>query len=287
VIARKEPMVERALRFLRRNRVAVAVAALVLLSSGVGIWKTMQAQYLARQIEAREAVVQRLLDGFERRNSSKPSASPAQRGPSSSPSSSPSLSSGSRVDDIQKLRHALEKDLAATWSAQPGITPQRQALLERVLKYLDSVRTYAEQNPLLANELAAAYKDVGVLYEPSLSNHALMAYRNAALILLNASGGLPEKGANSGLWVFLAARIKTLGGTVPLYTLKTEPAVTLIAQKPKVNGAEITQNSGQNHSKSWDRLSWSRLILCNISWPGKSCSCQPIRQNKRMKRWST
>jgi len=221
VIARREPVMERGLRFLRRQRVAVAVAILILLTSSVGVWKTLQARSLSRQIEEREAAINRLLDGFEQRHDVK--SSDAKTGHASGAAPVPATPFVPRVDDVRKLRRALEQDLAAAWSAQPGITPRRAALLERALKYLDSARGYATQNVAFASELAGAYKDIGVLYEPALGSHALLAYKSAAVVLMNASGGIPAQGANGEQWAFLVARIRKLGGGVPEYAIKPPP----------------------------------------------------------------
>jgi hypothetical protein len=51
------------------------------------------------------------------------------------------------------------------------------------------VRAYAVRNVVLAGEIASVYKEIGVLYEPSYRDYALIAYKNAALVFENASSG--------------------------------------------------------------------------------------------------
>lgn len=234
VLARKEPVIERTLRFLKRNRLATAVVALVLLSVGLGVWKTIQAQIQTRQIETREAEVKRLLDSLDRNTDVKPSPS--------------------TVDGVRKLRRALEKDLAPAWSARPGNTPARQMLLQRTSHYLDSLRDFGTLDAVLAAELAGAYLQLGSLYEPSSQEHALTAYTNAALEMENIPGSDPEHGSNSAQWDFIVARIKKLGGTVPpipSITIKTTISVDKNPPEPEsASGPSPSQDDSSNKEET-------------------------------------
>jgi eukaryotic-like serine/threonine-protein kinase len=204
VIARKEPVLERTLRFLRRKRVAVAVTALVLVSCGVGTWKTIQAQNQARQAQASQEALKHLLDALDQQSHSE--------------SADGSMTASShRVDGVRKLRHALQQDLAPAPSARPAMTSQRQALLERAANYLDGMRTYAAQNAALAAELASAYMEIGVLFQPSYRDHAMAAYSSAARMFLCAAGGDPDHSPFSQQWAFVVAQIRNLGGVIPIY----------------------------------------------------------------------
>lgn len=214
VLARKEPLVERSLRFLKRNRLAVAVCLLVLVSLGIGAWQTVAAQIHSRMADIREAEMKHVLDILDQRNTLKPRTGSAHPGSGASLSS---VSSATRVDDIRRLRGALDQDLAQAWSLRPGLTPERKALLERTARYLESVRPYAAENVALATEVAGAYRELGVLYEPVYRDYALLAYRNAAQALEQASGGDPNLSPNRAQWAFLVGRITSLGGTTPIY----------------------------------------------------------------------
>ena len=199
VLARKEPVIERTLRFLKRNRLAVVVCALILLSLGIGTWQTIAGQIHARMADAREAEMKHVLDILDQRNTGAPHASAA------------------RVDDVRKLRSALDHDLAKAWSLRPAMTPERKALLERTARYLDGVRPYVMENAVLALEIASAYQELGLLYEPVYRDYALLAYKNAAQSLEHASGGDPSHGPNRVQWAFIVGRITSLGGTIPVY----------------------------------------------------------------------
>lgn len=242
VIARKEPIVERTLRFLKRNRIAVAVASLILLSSGIGTWKTVQASILTRQVDAKEQAVKRMLDSLCQPISMKPSASTLP------------ISPATRVDDIRKLRNALEHDLAPVWRERPGNTPMRRTLLEQAARYLDSIRPFAARDAVLAAELAGAYKELGVLSEPNSRDHALAAYKNAAQMIEDASSGHPERGADGAQWSFIVARITGLGGLVPAYippssdetltysvTIQTQKKSSVAPSTPPGPGEKKTQ----------------------------------------------
>jgi serine/threonine protein kinase len=199
VLARREPMIERTLRFLKRNRAAVAICMLIVLSLCTGIWQTVTAQIRARMADAREAEMKHVLDILDQRNTTKP-------GPGSM-----------QVEDVRRLRGALNQDLVKAWSLRPKMTPERKTLLERSTRYLDSVRSYAAENTTLALEVAGAYQEVGILYEPVYRDCALLAYRNAAQFLEKASSGDPNHGTNHVQWAFLVGRIASLGGTIPVY----------------------------------------------------------------------
>lgn len=221
VLARREPVVERTLRFLKRNRVAVVVCALIVLSLGIGTWQTVAAQIHARMAYAREAAVKSILESLER-NSSKPPAGPPHPGSLSLRSPAP------HVEDVRKLRNALEQDLVPAWTLRPGLTPERKALLERTAHYLEGLRPDVALNPMLAVEVAGAYQELGVLYEPSNREFALLAYSSAAQTLQQVSNGDPSHGPNRMQWAFIVGRITGLGGTVPVYV----PVLPLYTFKP-------------------------------------------------------
>jgi len=237
VIARKEPVFERTLRFLKRRRIAVAAVATVLLFCGIGTWKTVEAEIRTRQVENRESTVKHLLDSLEQRIEARPAI---QR---SKDSSIPPATT-QHVDDVRKLRRALEQDLAPAWSKHPGNTPARQALLDQASHYLDRMRAFAAHDVLLAAELAAAFKDLGMLYEPNSQEHALDAYKTAAVIIQDSSNGDPSHSLVADEWPYLADRIKSLGGTMPVY----RPVTILVPVAPSPIGH--SNNSAEAPSQS-------------------------------------
>lgn len=165
VAARKGPVSERVTRFVKRNRLAVAVAVLIALLCGFGAWQAVEAQIQSRRATEKEAEVSRLLDRVENRDAAQVPAS-------------------ERVEDVKKVREALSIGIAP---AGGDLTPQKRALLQRGVQYLDKVQPYAGQDPALAGELAAAWKQVAVIYKPVNPTMASLAVTNANVVL--GSGG--------------------------------------------------------------------------------------------------
>lgn len=197
VTARKEPFAERTLRLLKRKRVTAAVAALVLLLCGLGTWKAIQAHTQALLAQASQDALNHLLDTLDKKGGAKSNNEPPEQ----------------RTDDVRKLRRALQKDVAPVAPAQ--LTSQRRAVLERAAKYLDSMSMYAAQNAALAAELAGAYMQIALLYEPGYHDQAITAYKNAAQMLQNAAGGDPGQSPYKEQWTFVVTQITALGGVVP------------------------------------------------------------------------
>ncbi|HLJ86921.1 MAG TPA: serine/threonine-protein kinase [Candidatus Angelobacter sp.] len=236
VLARKARMTERALRFVKRNRIAVAMSMLVMATLGVGVWQTVSAQFHARMTDARENAIRNTLEALER-NGPKPGAGAASGAGSGSKTDSKTgsktefktesktVSNGApnlpRVDEIRKLRDGLAKELVPEWSNRPSLTPERKALLERAGRYLDSIRPYVAQNALLAPEIAGAYQQLGALSEPFYHDFAMLSYRSAAQTLQQVSKGDPNQGPYQMQWEVITARITSMGGTIPLFSPAT------------------------------------------------------------------
>ena len=135
VIAHKDTLSYRAGKFIRRNRVGVAAAAVVLLSLVSGIIATA---WQARRAEANQARAEK------------------------------------RFADVRGLANALLNDIAPKIERLEGSTAARQALVTQSLKYLDSLAGESARDLTLQAELAAAYESVGVLQgdsrKPSLGD---------------------------------------------------------------------------------------------------------------------
>ncbi len=174
VAARKGPVVERVSRFVKRNRVAVAVSALILSLGGFGAWQALDAQIQTRRAVAREAQIAAILDSLEKQDAS-------------------TLPEAARVDDVKKLRDALSQDLAGK---NQDLKPPVRALLQRGVNYLDKVQPLAAGDPALANEVAAAWKQVGTIYQPVNPQLSVMAFDNAANVG-KATGNAVSPGVNN------------------------------------------------------------------------------------------
>ncbi len=131
VIARKDTFNYRVTKFVRRNRLGVAAAAVVLLMVIGGIvaiaWQAKRATDQAR-IAAQER------DRAER-----------------------------RFADVRRLSNAFLFEIAPKIERLEGSTEAREALVTRALEYLDSLARESGDDPQLQSELAAAYEKVGDL----------------------------------------------------------------------------------------------------------------------------
>jgi hypothetical protein len=206
VLARRESAIEHALRFLKRNRVSVAVCAVVLAALGIGTWQAVAARMHERELRAREAAVKQVLEMLERKT---PLAHLAPSNPIRM----------ARVEDVRQLRATLEKELIPAWTSGTGSTPGRVALLMRAARYLNEVLPGVTE-PVMAAEVAGAYQDLGTLFEVFYPKFALSAYNNAALSLQQGAGGDPGQGPNRRQWELIVARITGLGGVVPVLVPK-------------------------------------------------------------------
>ena len=130
--ARKDTVGYRLEKFVTRNKAGVAATALLVLSLSAGLLVSLH--------EARIARVQR-----ER----------AER----------------RFQDVRSLANSLLFEIHDGISNLPGATPVRKLLVERALKYLDSLSQDAKGDRSLEMELATAYDKIGdVQGQPSEAN---------------------------------------------------------------------------------------------------------------------
>jgi len=122
VLARRDTAGYRAGKFVRRNKTALAAAALVLFILVGGIIATSWQARIATRERAR-----------------------AER----------------RFNDVRKLANSVLFDYHDAIKALPGATKVRERLVKDGLNYLDSLAGEAHGDPALQRELAAAYERVG------------------------------------------------------------------------------------------------------------------------------
>jgi serine/threonine protein kinase/tetratricopeptide (TPR) repeat protein len=129
VVARKATLSYRSAKFIRRNTVAVAAAAVVSLILVVGIAATGWEAHVARGERARAEVA----------------GARAER----------------RFNQVRKLAHSVLFDYNEAIQDLPGSVPVRERLVKDALEYLDSLAGEASDDPSLQRELATAYEKVG------------------------------------------------------------------------------------------------------------------------------
>lgn len=122
VLARKDTVAYRTAKFVRRNKTALAAAALVLMVLIGGIVATKREADIATLEKAR-----------------------AER----------------RFNEVRKLANSVLFDYHDAIKDLPGATKVRERLVKDALNYLDSLAGEAHGDPALQRELAAAYERVG------------------------------------------------------------------------------------------------------------------------------
>ncbi|HEY0370106.1 MAG TPA: protein kinase [Chthoniobacterales bacterium] len=122
VSARKDTWSYRSGKFIRRHKLAVAAALLLLVSLLGGIFATT---WQARRAEQQRALAQR------------------------------------RFDEVRRLARSLMFEIHDSVADLPGSTTTRQLIVSRALEYLNNLSDQAGNDPSLARELAAAYVKVG------------------------------------------------------------------------------------------------------------------------------
>ena len=146
VLARQGTMRYHAGKFIRRHKVSVAAAGLVVLSLLAGIATTA---WQAKRATAAARVAAQERDRAER-----------------------------RFADVRHLAKALLFEIAPKIERLEGATEARQTLLAQSLKYLDSLASEAHGDRALQSELAAAYEKIGDL-QGNPTNPNLIALSDA------------------------------------------------------------------------------------------------------------
>jgi non-specific serine/threonine protein kinase/serine/threonine-protein kinase len=159
VSARKSTLGYRGAKFVRRHKVGVASALIVLLAVIAGLSATIWQARVARSERAR-----------------------AER----------------RFNDVRKLANSNLFELHDAIANLPGSTPARELLVKRSLEYLDSLAQEAQGDASLQRELVAAYLKVGnVQGNPNNANlgntaGALESYRKALAIAEQLTNANPS-----------------------------------------------------------------------------------------------
>ncbi|MEO6393515.1 MAG: protein kinase [Pyrinomonadaceae bacterium] len=149
VSARPNTVKYRASKFLRRNKIAAAAAALVIVAlvSGLAI-ALWQAKKAGRQRDRAEK----------------------------------------RFNDVRQLSNSLLFEIAPKIERLNGSTEAREILVKRALEYLDSLAAESQSDLALQSELASAYEKIGELQgnpnKPNLSDFAgaILSYEKANAI---------------------------------------------------------------------------------------------------------
>ncbi len=155
VTARKDSWSYRAGKFVRRHKMGMAAAALVVLAVLGGVAATIREAHIAQA---------------ERQRAEK------------------------RFNDVRKLANSFLFEFHDAIQNLPGSTPARELVVKRALEYLDGLAKEAGDDASLRSELATAYEKVGDVqgspYRSNLGNlpGALSSYRKALELREQLSG---------------------------------------------------------------------------------------------------
>jgi serine/threonine protein kinase len=191
VIAHRDTQSYRAGKFVRRHKVGVAAAALVLISLIGGVLGTTWQMRIARSERAR-----------------------AQQ----------------QFNDVRKLTTSFLFEFHSAIQNLPGATPARQLLVQRALEYLSKLASQSAGNASLQRELAEAYLKVGDVqgnpYGPNLGDTqgAAESYQKALDISQALVKGNPEDRESRG---YLARSYQSLGEVLAVLGRPSEAATDL------------------------------------------------------------
>ena len=179
VRARPDTVSYRIAKFIKRHKVSVAAAALILLTLIGGIAATAWQARIAHAERAR-----------------------AER----------------RFNDVRKLANSFIFDVHDNIADLPGSTRAREALVKSALEYLNSLNQEAGDDPALQRELALAYQRVGdVQGNPTNANlgdtaGALTSYRKALSIAEALVAAYPEDAEAQRTLALIYQRLGDLQG---------------------------------------------------------------------------
>jgi serine/threonine protein kinase len=214
VLARPTSLPVRISKLLRRNRVRTAVGAVVLLLAATGSWLAADAIRQRRDVSAKEAKIQGLLDSISH---SPPAAEAID------PSKVEQI-----IGEVRRLRESLESQWMDSGNLSQGQAKLRKEVLDRSRQYLSSLQQVSDRSPKVAREIGFTYFRLGELEQsnrqPQISNRtaAVASFKAAAQTLTRAveldprDTDLPQRLAE------VERRLETLGaGAV---TKPAEPA---------------------------------------------------------------
>jgi len=182
VTAQKDSFTYRAEKFIKRNKIPVFAAALVVLSLLAGLAASLWQANAARR---QERLAREQRDRAER-----------------------------RFADVRQLANALLFDISPKIENLPGATEARRSVVTQSLKYLDSLAQEAGDDLQLQSELASAYEKIGDLQgnptNPNLGDlaGAIASYEKAQKMRFTLLETNPN---DAELRAALAANHKALG----------------------------------------------------------------------------
>jgi eukaryotic-like serine/threonine-protein kinase len=232
VLARRDTIGYRTAKFVRRNRTAVAAAAVVVLALIVGIIATAWQARIARRERALAE---------------------------------------QRFDEVRQLANVALVDIHDAIRDLPGATPARQLLVTKGLEYLDKLARDAGDRADLRRELAGAYVKIGDVqgrpFNPNLGDTAgaLASYRKAVATYDSigaATSGDPALGRELALACQRLSEILSATGDTKEALVQARRALELLQRpgdpaslKEEAGAAELGRQLAASYSRVGDLLS--------------------------------
>jgi serine/threonine protein kinase len=213
VTAHHDSVAGKSFKLLKRKRAAVAVLIAFLLLGAFSGWEWWRFSEQKAEADARQAHLSDELAKLEG-------------------SSTPTL------QDVRDLKKAVGTDFTAAIAIRPGPTPEREALLTRMVRYLDRARTALPSDPNAGIEIADGYQQLGLLQESTAAGKnpqaAVGTYQKGAEVLGSVSSQQPDNAAVKQRLARLNERIRTLqsGGTPPQVPAQAPPPAQAEAPPP-------------------------------------------------------
>ncbi len=148
VTAHHDTVTGRSIKLLKRKRAAIAIASGFLVLGSFGIWQLHRVEVQKAEIAARQQQLSALLEQVE--------GKAAFAGPEST---------ATHIQDVRQVKKAFATDFTAVAANHPAPSRERDALLDRGVRYLDRIRGSSPVNPQLILEIADAYQQLGLLQE--------------------------------------------------------------------------------------------------------------------------
>ena len=229
ITARVEPITTKTARFVRRNRVPMALTAALVLMAALGGWQALEAYNLRKQVSQKEQAVSGVLDRLAPVKTASgqqdtPPAPVATGGTGGSVEAAPVPTPEQAqqiASDVKQLRQAVGDQLAKAWQLKPGTTPERKALVDRSTSYLKSVEPQAVKNPDAAFEVVQAHTQVAQVLESKAAPQAadrpaaLESWNNAARVVSQAAVAFPQDQRFRQQMMLIGPHIQALGGVMP------------------------------------------------------------------------
>jgi len=229
VTAYHSSVLGRSIRFMRRKRTAIAVLAGFLLLGGFGAWQWERVQAQRTETLAREKQLQELLGRLEK----------APETGTSGPSETVNPQTVADTwQHVRELKQAFSKEFVALVARNPQPSAERDALLDRGVRYLDKVRAVAAANPKLGMEIADSYRQFALLQQnaPRLDGQSkeweLSNFKKGATVLAGVCSADPDNAAARQELAVLNQHIQQLGGAVQALAPRSAPVLPAADPNP-------------------------------------------------------